>query len=72
MQYANPFSLRLIDEKKKKLEVISKKKARTLNKQIEFILNQYKPFVNSKKEKKIKKGILSVKMPIHYLIYQIH
>lgn len=41
MQYANPFSLRLIDEKKKKLEVISKKNARSLNKQIEFILNQY-------------------------------
>uniref|UniRef100_A0AAU8AV07 Arc-like DNA binding domain-containing protein n=1 Tax=Dulem virus 51 TaxID=3145762 RepID=A0AAU8AV07_9VIRU len=41
MAYASPFSLRLLEEKKKQLEIIAKKNSRSLNKQIEFILNQY-------------------------------
>lgn len=41
MSYAKAFSLRLIDTQKKKLEEISTKNSRSLNKQIEFIVYKY-------------------------------
>lgn len=41
MAYAKAFSLRLIEEQKQKLEKISIKNSRSLNKQIEFIINTY-------------------------------
>lgn len=41
MTYAKAFSLRLIEEQKQKLEKISIKNSRSLNKQIEFIINTY-------------------------------
>lgn len=41
MGYAKAFSLRLLEEKKEQLEIIAKKNSRSLNKQIEFIINQY-------------------------------
>ena len=41
MAYAKAFSLRLLEEKKDKLEIIAKNNSRSLNKQIEFIINQY-------------------------------
>ncbi len=41
MAYSKAFSLRLIEEQKMKLEIISKKSSRSLNKQIEYIVNNY-------------------------------